>query len=576
MNSEPTSSVSVKLGADYLQKRAALQNALAELADLARASKAENDTVATITSLGQQLNEPFLFVVAGEVKAGKSSLLNALFGQEFCRVDVLPATDRIYLFKYGEAAEDVDINPHFAELHRPIEFLRDFNIVDTPGTNSIIAEHQEITERFVPLADLILFVFSVTNPWGASAWEFMAFIQQKWLKKVAFVVQQADLRSPAELERIESHLRQTSLQKLGVECPVFSVSAKLALESRLTGDTEKWNSSQLQKLEDYINQSVAGGEMRQEKLTSIRRTAGVVLRDLQQKTTNALVIIEQDFARLTELKTILVQRQEQSQRQIGGFLRTVEQACDKCRVRGEEVLRERLTLMGTFKLMLHKGQSGGWQQDFQKRVESDLQEAVQREIKRGLDLIEGDLKSLWQSLHESLQRGFTGESADRLQAARLFLDQRAEVVRQLDLTLLEQMSDRRIETQLQSLFGETSAWLRVPGAVAAVGGVATVIAALTHVAILDVTGTVAAVGAVGGTIVAVFKRSQILREYAEQMAKKRDALVTALDDQLKHAIALFYQDLAATFAPLEDFCNAEKARFEPLVQSAMELESKLL
>jgi GTPase SAR1 family protein len=562
----------VNLGADYLQKRAALQNALADLADLARASKAENDTLATVASLGQQLSEPFLFVVAGEVKAGKSSLLNAIFGQEFCRVDVLPATDRIYLFKYGEPEQNVDINAHFAELHRPIEFLRDFNIVDTPGTNSIIAEHQEITERFVPLADLILFVFSVTNPWGASAWDFMRFIQQKWLKKVAFVVQQADLRSAEDLERIVSHLRQTSLQKLGIECPVFPVSAKLALESQQTGNAEQWEASQFQKLQDFINQSVAGGEMRQEKLASIQRTAGVVLRDLTEKTRNALAIIEQDFQHLTELKTILAQRQEQSLRQIGGFLRTVEQACDKCRVRGEEMLRERLTLMGTFKLMLHKGE---WQQDFQKRVESDLQEAVQREITKGLDLIEGDLKSLWQSLHESLQRGFAGDSADRLQTARLFLDQRAEVVRKLDLTLLEQMSDRKIETQLKNLFGETAAWLRVPGAVAAVGGVATVIAALTHVAILDVTGTVAAVGAVGGTVVAIFKRGQILREYSEQMIVKREGLVTALEDQLKHAIALFYQDLSATFAPLEDFCNAEKARFEPLVQKAADLNAKL-
>ena len=563
----------MNLGADYLEKRAALQTALVALADLARASKAGESTLATLVSLGQQLHEPFLFVVAGEVKAGKSSLLNAIFGQEFCRVDVLPATDRIYLFKYGETAQNIDINTHLAELHRPIEFLRDFNIVDTPGTNSIIAEHQEVTERFVPLADLILFVFTVTNPWGASAWEFMRFIQQKWLKKVAFVVQQADLRSPEDLERIENHLRQTSLQKLGVECPVFSVSAKLALEARQTGDQEKWQASHFQKLEDFINHSVAGGELRQEKLHSIRRTAGVVLCDLQEKTRNALAIIEGDFVRLTELKTILAQRQEQSQRQIGGFLRTVEQACDKCRIRGEEVLKERLTLMGTLKLMINKGE---WQQDFQKRVESDLQEAVQREITRGLDLLEGDLKSLWQSLHESLQRGFTGDGAERLQTARIFLDQRAEVVRKLDLTLLEQMSDRKIETQLKNLFGETAAWLRIPGAVAAVGGVATVVAALTHVAILDVTGTVAAVGAVGGTVVAIFKRGQILREYAGQMTQKRDALVSALHEQLKHAISLFYQDLASTFAPLEDFCNAEKARFEPLLDQAKDLETKLL
>ena len=85
------------------------------------------------------------------------------------------------------------------EIFRPSEFLKDFNIVDTPGTNSIESEHQQITEQFLPMADLVLFVFSVTNPWGASTWDFLDRIHHQWKKKVVFILQQCDLRTEEEV-----------------------------------------------------------------------------------------------------------------------------------------------------------------------------------------------------------------------------------------------------------------------------------------------------------------------------------------------------------------------------------------
>ena len=95
----------------YLRLRTELENALALL--LQFASDLERDPVMleTIQGLIRDAREPFLFVVVGEVKAGKSSLLNALFGQEFCRVDLLPATDRVYIFKYGTDEQSVDVSP---------------------------------------------------------------------------------------------------------------------------------------------------------------------------------------------------------------------------------------------------------------------------------------------------------------------------------------------------------------------------------------------------------------------------------------------------------------------------------
>src|ERR1700756_2519714 len=101
----------------YLELRSQLTTALESVIALAYQIGAPEDTLHNLRSLVANLGQPFLFVVVGEVKAGKSSLLNALFGREFCKVDVLPATDRIYEFKYGEKEYDVRISDHLTALH---------------------------------------------------------------------------------------------------------------------------------------------------------------------------------------------------------------------------------------------------------------------------------------------------------------------------------------------------------------------------------------------------------------------------------------------------------------------------
>ena len=136
------------IGDEYFQLRAQLGTALYSLSTLGHDLQAAPETLEMLDGLNKSLREPFLFVVMGEVKAGKSSLLNALFGREFCRSDVLPATDKITIFKYGLEERDEHVNDHIVECYRPSNFLRDFNIVDTPGTNTIAAEHQQIAEEF--------------------------------------------------------------------------------------------------------------------------------------------------------------------------------------------------------------------------------------------------------------------------------------------------------------------------------------------------------------------------------------------------------------------------------------------
>ena len=56
------------------------------------------------SDLRERVKEPFMFVIVGEVKSGKSSFINALLntGTEVCKVAPDPCTDTIQQVLYGE------------------------------------------------------------------------------------------------------------------------------------------------------------------------------------------------------------------------------------------------------------------------------------------------------------------------------------------------------------------------------------------------------------------------------------------------------------------------------------------
>src|ERR1700730_15829093 len=335
----------------YFETRARLNQSLSELVALSQQTGEPDATIQNLQSLAAGLNDPLLFVAVGEVKAGKSSLLNALFGQEFCRIDVLPATDKIYIFKYADSARDVPIAEDVTERYLPIEFLKNFNVVDTPGTNTIVASHQDITTSFVPLADLIIFVFSMVNPWAASAWDFLRMLGHGWKKNIVFVLQQADLRTPEEVRSIIQHLEQTILQILGSTRPIFAVSAKQALQAKLEGKGKEdplWQNSNFGALEDWISATVTQSDERGGKLRSIAQTGQVVLQGIQAKLRSALDLVKACQRRIRAIPRTLGLRKGQALRQVSGFIREMELAYCPCLERVAKLLEERVGFFVNF------------------------------------------------------------------------------------------------------------------------------------------------------------------------------------------------------------------------------------
>src|SRR5690554_6445790 len=81
-----------------------------------------NDLQETMSELRSRLSDPFMFVIVGEVKAGKSSFINVLLetDTEITKTGVAPTTDVINQIVYGEKEEVVEINKYLKKIYRPI------------------------------------------------------------------------------------------------------------------------------------------------------------------------------------------------------------------------------------------------------------------------------------------------------------------------------------------------------------------------------------------------------------------------------------------------------------------------
>ena len=311
------------IGEAYFDLRERLGKDLFQLAQVVREHGGTADDVQILENLVAGLNDPFVFVVVGEVNVGKSTFLNALFGAEFSRTGVMPTTDKIYFFKHGPVVQSTPIAPTVEEVRVPCDFLKNFHIVDTPGTNSIEGEHQQITEKFVPAADLVVFVFSALNPWGASAWQFLDKVHRQWMRHVIFVLQQCDLRTPEELQVITDYMRQLCQQRFGREFPLFPVSAKKAFLARSSGiDRERLMAeSGYEALEGHINQVVTQQPARLGKLAASVRLARQVLDQIMERTTTTLDLIRRGRALIDEMQG---EREVQVERTKGKFQLAVE------------------------------------------------------------------------------------------------------------------------------------------------------------------------------------------------------------------------------------------------------------
>src|SRR5712691_9532335 len=190
----------------YLRPRSELETALNRLLELGSETHRAASWLEIVQGLLTNVRDPLLVIVVGDAKSGKSTLLNALFDQDFTTANMEAAADRIHLFRHGTEEKIVDLSARLSEHDLPLTFLRDFKIVDALGTDRMLPEDRQFIHDFIEQADLVLLVLSVVNPWTQASLDFVGSIEKVFLKNIVFVLQQADRRESGEIDvRSEEH-----------------------------------------------------------------------------------------------------------------------------------------------------------------------------------------------------------------------------------------------------------------------------------------------------------------------------------------------------------------------------------
>ena len=566
-----------QLGDAYFDTRARLGSAIYGLSKLVEDIELDHVQFLLLQSLLSSLKEPFLFVVVGEVNAGKSTLLNALFGQEFCETAALPMTSEICLFKYGTYEKDIAITDTLTELYRPNRFLKDFNIVDTPGTNSIMEHHQEITERFIPMADLVIFTFSVVNPWGASAWSLLGKIHQQWYKNIIFVLQQCDLREADEIEAIIEHMKVTSKQRLGNLFPIFAVSGKKAFLSKTTAlDKERlWRESRFEPLESHIASVVDSPRIREQKLGNASRSARVVLRQAQEKLDAGARILQADEELINGLGSEVSTQRNRTLERAGGLRRLID----------SEYMAH--SILATRRFQDHLGfasqERNGSPDLIEKGMLTSLSEVARREAEAAASGIAEDLQDLWRRLADNMQEHFNFRLRVGTESGEPEWTQQREHLRSRLLSTLEREISK---LQLSDLLNRRLASRRsILGAFGLVGvGAIVTTACLTHFHVIPAaqqnlagiaTAVAAVLCAIFGGLYARRSSHSLVELLAEHFENERGQLNAAVREELAREVNGFFDDFIHLFDPLHRLCDEHRLRYQPQITEMHRLADAL-
>jgi len=233
--------------------------ALLELTrDLAARTPALAPLLPAAVHAAEAYDRPLLIAVMGEFNAGKSSFVNAFCGAEVAPVGVTPTTATINVVRFGAPggrvlyhdgrAEDLAAEAvarflqeldadqagavRMVEIFFPLDVLRRVEIVDTPGLNSLRAEHERVARAFLTDADAIIWLFAVGQAAKASERDALGLAHDAE-KRVLGVLNKADQAAPEELGHLLDYVRGAMSDRIEALLPL---SARDAVRARVRDD----------------------------------------------------------------------------------------------------------------------------------------------------------------------------------------------------------------------------------------------------------------------------------------------------------------------------------------------------
>ncbi len=507
----------------------------------------------------QQLDDFFLLVVVGEFNAGKSAFINALLGTSTLKEGVTPTTTQVNVLRYGETQDRTIVNENLHILTAPVDFLAEISIVDTPGTNAVIREHEQITSKFVPRSDLVLFITSADRPFTESERAFLENIRD-WGKKVVIVINKIDiLHTTEDLTQIQSFITQNAQTLLRITPDIFPISARKALQAK-QGQPQLWEESRFEALENFIHDTLDEASRMQLKFLNPLGVGRRLTEQYLEAINERLTMLGDDFQMLDDVEHQLGEYHADMRRDFNFRMSDVDNVLYELEQRGEEYFDDTMRLARVFDLVKKER----IQLEFENRVVKDTPQRIEKKVGEIIDwMVDSDLRQ-WQAVTEHIaerrrkhkERIVGGESPgnfhyDRERLIESIGKEAKRVVDSYDKTREAQ----EIAQGAQNAVAAAAA-LEI-GAV----GLGAIIAAIATTLTADITGILLAglVAALGLFIIPA-KRRKAKLEMHEKIAVMRAQLSKALRDHFEREIERSIQHINDTVAPYTRFVRAERTK----------------
>lgn len=531
--------------------------------ELARETNTELSEELSTAAFENDLHNPFLFVVCGEVNAGKSSLINGLFGHPLCRVNVLPETDRVIRYCYGTSPSEIASSSSLEERYLPIAFLRDFNVVDTPGTNSADSTHQEATERLLSVADLVLFVFPVINPWGAATWNLISRLPPECFERIVLIVQQADQRDAEDLKITVQHMTDLSIKRLGYVPQIFPVSGKLAFEAKQAGEiVEKdYRKSGFPVLEKYISMQVCYSAERRKALKAWRERASTALVTIEDRTDEQTLILSDQHRFLESLELEIDSMREALVARLPSHLVGVAVVFETEAVWVSQSLRKSLGLLRSLCRIFFGDRTGSNTESlFIERLRGAVEDVAETD---GRDIVTA-CRDHWKKLGMRVKDSIGAEIDDAARVDEKLNKARIHFVNRIGRAAHEGIGNLHVRKELERELRRRNLALKSFTASTLLFLILGAICGILELPWLPIIAcSIALLFACGGVFIANSTKRKVTHEFRRSLLSTCGVFADTLRTDYEDALRIFFQDYTTCLSSIRKHLSEKKLAIEP-------------
>lgn len=203
-------------------------------------------------------DQPIDVAILGQFKAGKSSFLNSLIGQEILPVGAIPVTTAVTRLSFGEAETarvlhfDGTVSPvdlwgldqYLSEAKNPgneknvevvdieLPSLRKYaglRLVDTPGLGSIFKYHMETSEEWVPRVGAAFVAISSDRPLSENDLKLIRDLGPH-TPRIILLLTKIDLLSPTQQAEVLQFFQESLKREFNRTFPIFLFSTRKQTE----------------------------------------------------------------------------------------------------------------------------------------------------------------------------------------------------------------------------------------------------------------------------------------------------------------------------------------------------------